>query len=75
MPQTPQTWASKLIKHDFDRSDDDDASGGKYTRMDQEDNIQDKERFARFVKIEQQFKSAFISKITSLFEQEGILMQ
>lgn len=31
----------------FGRSDEDDASGGKYTRMDQEDNIQDKERFAR----------------------------
>lgn len=30
------------------RSDEDDASGGKYTRM-EEDNIQDKERFARLV--------------------------
>lgn len=29
------------------RSDEDDGSGGKYTRM-EEDNIQDKERFARW---------------------------
>lgn len=29
------------------RSDEDDASGGKYARM-EEDNIQDKERFARY---------------------------
>lgn len=39
------------------RSDEDDASGGKYTRM-EEDNIQDKERFARL------FYSMLINMLT-----------
>ncbi|XP_045527766.1 aryl hydrocarbon receptor nuclear translocator homolog isoform X3 [Pieris brassicae] len=50
------------------RSDDDDASGGKYTRM-EEDNIQDKERFAsreNHCEIERRRRNKMTAYITEL---------
>ncbi|XP_013191263.1 aryl hydrocarbon receptor nuclear translocator homolog isoform X3 [Amyelois transitella] len=52
----------------YDRSDEDDASGGKYTRM-EEDNIQDKERFAsreNHCEIERRRRNKMTAYITEL---------
>ncbi|CAG9796625.1 unnamed protein product [Diatraea saccharalis] len=52
----------------YPRSDEDDASGGKYTRM-EEDNIQDKERFAsreNHCEIERRRRNKMTAYITEL---------